>query len=136
MVINKFACFYLNFFFYKNAIYSFIFRKKISQKYKKNSPVMLIWFHKIPFCHLNKRILWKLYLLYIMPGCKDNNSVWGLRPSDGNNRSAMLSGCKDNWSNTSGITSSVILSKFANLSLPIHCTFCSERVLQYYTKTN
>ena len=25
---------------------------------------MLIWFHKIPFYHLNKRILWKLFLLY------------------------------------------------------------------------
>ena len=25
---------------------------------------MRIWFHKIPFYHLNKRILWKLYLLY------------------------------------------------------------------------
>ena len=25
---------------------------------------MRIWFHKIPFYHLNERILWKLYLLY------------------------------------------------------------------------
>ena len=31
-------------FFY---MYSFIFTKKNSQKYNKNSPVMLIWFHKI-----------------------------------------------------------------------------------------
>jgi len=28
---------------------------------KKSSPVMLIWFN---IYHLNKRILWKLYLLY------------------------------------------------------------------------
>jgi len=74
--------------FLKNAIYSFIFRKKILiinselkhfskcllytkfiqkkilKSIKKSSPVMLRWFHKIPFYHLNKRILWKLYLLY------------------------------------------------------------------------
>ena len=43
--------------FYKNTIYRFIYRKKFS-------PVMLIWFHKIQFNHLNKRILWKLNLLY------------------------------------------------------------------------
>ena len=35
----------------------------------------------------------------------------------------MLSGCKDNWSYTSYITWSVILSKSANLNLPIYCTF-------------
>ena len=38
--------------------------KKILKSIKKSSPVMLIWFHKIPFYHLNKRILWKQYLLY------------------------------------------------------------------------
>jgi len=42
----------------------------------------------------------------------------------------MLSGCKDNWSYTSWVTWSVILSKFANLSLPIYCTFLVVR--EYY----
>ena len=39
-------------------------KKLISRKYEKNSPIMLIWFHKITCYHLNKRVLWKLYLLY------------------------------------------------------------------------
>jgi len=42
----------------------------------------------------------------------------------------MLSGCKDNWSYTSRITWSVILSKFANLSLPIYWSFLVVR--EYY----
>ena len=41
-----------------------------------------------------------------------------------------VSGCKDNWSYTSWITWSVISSKFANLSLPIYCTFLEVR--EYY----
>ena len=41
-----------------------LFLEKKNFKYKKSSPVMLIWFHKIPFYHLNKGILWKLNLLY------------------------------------------------------------------------
>ena len=38
--------------------------EKNFSKVLKSSPVMQIWFHKIPFYHLNERILWKLYLLY------------------------------------------------------------------------
>jgi len=48
---------------YENAIYSFSFTKKILKNIK-SPPVMLILFHKIPCYHLNKRILWKLYLFY------------------------------------------------------------------------
>jgi len=45
--------------FYENDMYSFIFQKRISQKYeKKCSQVMISCYH------LSKRILWKLYLLY------------------------------------------------------------------------
>ena len=55
----------------------------------------------------------------IMPGCKDINCAW----------SAMLSGCKDNRFKTSRITWSIILSEFANLSLPILAHFSSERIL-------
>ena len=43
-------------------------------------------------------------------------------------RCAMLSGCKDNWSYTSYITWSVILSKFKFANL-LHI-FCSKRTLQ------
>ena len=57
MVIHKIACYYKKNYFIKVLSTVFIFRKK-------NSPVMLIWFHKIPSYQLNKRILWKLYLLY------------------------------------------------------------------------
>ena len=42
----------------------------------------------------------------------------------------MLSGCKENWSFKSWVTWSLILSKFANLSLPIYCTFLVVR--EYY----
>ena len=49
--------------FYKNDLYSVILTKKILKNIK-SSPVMLIWFHKIPCYHLNKRILWKSYQIY------------------------------------------------------------------------
>jgi len=42
----------------------FFTKQKFLKNIKKNSPVMIIWFHKIPCYNLNKRILWKLYLLY------------------------------------------------------------------------
>ena len=49
--------------FDENAVYSFIFRKKKFSKVLKSSPVMRIWFHKIPFYHLNERILYTDYLI-------------------------------------------------------------------------
>ena len=60
MVIHKFACYYLKKYFIK-MLSTVLFLEK---KNLKSSPVIRIWFHKIPFYHLYKRILWKLYLLY------------------------------------------------------------------------
>jgi len=64
MVIRKFACYYLKKYFIEVLSTVLFLEEKKFSKVLKSSPVMQIWFHKIPFYHLNERILWKLYLLY------------------------------------------------------------------------
>ena len=64
MVIHKFACYYLKQKYFIKMLSTVLFWEKKFSKVFKSSQVMRIWFHKIPFYHLNNRLLWKLYLLY------------------------------------------------------------------------